>query len=71
MKVRKKSETLFDGDSASIILPSVSGYIEILLNHAPLNCVLSQGKITVDSKEFDIDGGLACISDNNIFVCCD
>jgi len=49
---------VFDGKVSSLSAPAETGYLGILLNHAPLMTKLKTGKITFKSE----DGGLNTIN---------
>ena len=64
--------TLFDGNAKMVVVPGVDGLIGILDNHAPLVSALKKGKVKVKTSEkeetFDIEGGVAEVSNNKIIV---
>jgi F-type H+-transporting ATPase subunit epsilon len=55
-------DTYFSGDVLSMILPGASGYLGVLVNHAPLVTPLMKGRIELlmanrSKKAFSVDGG--------------
>lgn len=65
-------ETRFDGAAVSATLPGAAGELTILPHHEPLVTTLKSGKVTVkttlDSKEFDVDGGVLECSGSRVVV---
>jgi len=46
-------QIFYEGETVSLIVPSVSGYLGILADHAPLVAKLSSGKITIHTLRGD------------------
>lgn len=42
---------IYEGQAVSLVAPSVSGYLGVLANHAPLVAQLAGGKITIRTQE--------------------
>jgi len=68
-------ENVFDGTVDEAILPGGDGEISIWSFHHPGLFMLTEGKLTVKSKEikqeFFIKGGLARFDGNRLAVICD
>ncbi len=73
IKVRIISQTkpLFDAQCSSVTLPTATGQITILPNHASLITLLDMGQVFLtladsDTKEMLISGGTASFSNNEL-----
>jgi F-type H+-transporting ATPase subunit epsilon len=59
-------KTLYEGDASVVTLPSETGELSVLPNHAPIVTALKQGNVTVktssETKEFPIQSGFAQIN---------
>ena len=51
--IYSRDKVVYEGQAISLIVPSVSGYLGVLANHAPIVAKLSSGKITIRSLEGD------------------
>jgi len=49
--IYSSDQTLYEGEAISLIVPSVSGYMGVLADHAPLVARLSGGKITIRTRQ--------------------
>jgi F-type H+-transporting ATPase subunit epsilon len=49
--IYSSDKTIYEGKAISLIVPSVSGFLGILADHAPLVARLSSGKITIRTQE--------------------
>ena len=49
LKIISLKETLYDGDVASVTLPTTTGEITVLPRHAPIIGLLTQGTVSVHS----------------------
>ncbi|MCX5669557.1 MAG: F0F1 ATP synthase subunit epsilon [Candidatus Omnitrophica bacterium] len=47
VSIYSSDQTLYEGEAISLIAPSVSGYLGVLANHAPIVAKLVAGKITL------------------------
>lgn len=65
-------KVLYEGKAKSIIAPGPFGNFGILPGHTPIFIQLLKGKISIDVegaiKEFDIDGGLAKITQFKVII---
>jgi F-type H+-transporting ATPase subunit epsilon len=66
-------ETYFSGEVLSLIIPGSSGYLGVLLNHAPLVTPLLKGRIEIlmadrSKKAYAVDGGFFEIAYNKATV---
>jgi F-type H+-transporting ATPase subunit epsilon len=74
VSISTPDKTLYEGRISSLTVPSKSGYLGVLADHAPLIATLAGGKITLreDSnkqKTFDSkSGGLLKIAKNNVTI---
>jgi len=65
---------IFEGDVYGILLPGVSGYFELLDNHAPILSALGKGQIKIlkaksnTTEIFQIESGFVEMSKNNTIV---
>ena len=60
--IYSSDKTIYEGEVVSLVAPSVSGYLGILAEHAPLVAKLTTGKITLrflagDTRVIDSSGG--------------
>jgi F-type H+-transporting ATPase subunit epsilon len=58
LEIISPDKIIFSGEIQSISVPGVSGYFQILENHAPIISSLKYGKVTIkgnfdDSKRFE------------------
>ncbi|MCX5698544.1 MAG: F0F1 ATP synthase subunit epsilon [Candidatus Omnitrophica bacterium] len=44
-------QTLYEGEAISLIVPSASGFLGVLADHAPLVAKLAGGKITIRTRQ--------------------
>lgn len=44
-------QILYEGEGVSLVVPSASGYLGVLADHAPLVARLSSGKITIRTRQ--------------------
>jgi len=49
--IYSSDKIIYEGKATSLIVPSVSGFLGVLADHAPLVAKLSGGKITIRSRE--------------------
>lgn len=65
-------KTLFEGETTLITIPSETGELSVLPNHAPIITSLKKGTITVktksDSKTFPIESGFAEINQKQVIL---
>ncbi len=66
-------ETVYAGTIQSLILPSVSGKMEVLAEHAPAFIMLDKGVITVRvddaaTKTFKVESGYVQITHNDVKI---
>jgi F-type H+-transporting ATPase subunit epsilon len=66
---------IFEGEVYGLIVPGVSGYFELLENHAPIVAALGKGNMKVlkektgkASEEYIITGGFIEMSNNKTVV---
>jgi F-type H+-transporting ATPase subunit epsilon len=66
---------IFEGEVYGLIIPGVSGYFELLENHAPIVAALGKGNMKVlkektgkASEEYIITGGFIEMSNNKTVV---
>jgi F-type H+-transporting ATPase subunit epsilon len=66
---------IYEGEVYGILLPGVSGFFELLDNHAPIVAALAKGNLKVlkdkSGKEveiYNISGGFVEMSNNNTMV---
>jgi len=60
--IYSSDQTLYEAEATSLIVPSASGYLGVLADHAPLVARLSSGKITLrlstgKTRVIDISAG--------------
>ncbi len=62
----------FQGEADNIILPTLSGEIAVLSQHAPLISVLKPGRIRIKTKKEEIiiqaDGGVLQVLENSATI---
>lgn len=67
--------TVHEGESDSVSLPTDMGEIAVLNHHIPLVTTLKRGTVTVrsndSSKQFPITGGMAYTDGNQLVVLAD
>ena len=65
----------FTGEAFSVLLPGISGYFEILENHAPLVGALKEGKVRIKTKseelEYGISSGVVEVHHNKVSLLAD
>jgi F-type H+-transporting ATPase subunit epsilon len=65
----------FSGEAFSVILPGISGYFEILENHAPLVGALKDGNVRIKTQteelSFGISSGVVEVSGNKVSLLAD
>ena len=49
--IYSSDKIIYEGQAISLIVPSVSGFLGILADHAPLVAKLSGGKITIRTRQ--------------------
>jgi F-type H+-transporting ATPase subunit epsilon len=49
--IYSSDKIIYEGQVISLVVPSVSGFLGVLANHAPLVAKLSGGKITIRTRE--------------------
>lgn len=68
-------ERIFEGEADLVQLPGSDGLFEILKNHAPMIASLGKGKVKIalngTLQYFEINGGVAKVSENEIIVLAD
>jgi F-type H+-transporting ATPase subunit epsilon len=60
--IYSRDRIIYEGQAVSLIVPSVSGYLGVLADHAPIVAKLSSGKITIrtfkgDTNVIDLPSG--------------
>jgi F-type H+-transporting ATPase subunit epsilon len=72
LKVISPGETVLDGTADEVILPSFTGQLGILTNHAPLTTVLDIGVLRFKTNNqwqaIALMGGLAEVEENEVTV---
>lgn len=72
LKIITPERQIFEGEADLVQLPGSDGLFEILKNHAPMIASLGKGKIKIGNNNeyqyFEINGGVAEISNNEILV---
>ncbi len=73
VRIISQTKTLFDSECSSIILPTTTGQITILPNHASLVTLLDMGKVFLavadnGTKEMLINGGTASFANNELTI---
>jgi len=72
--IYSSDKTIFEGKVVSLVVPSESGFLGILADHAPLVARLSGGKITIrtfqgDTREIDSSaGGFLQVLQNQVIL---
>jgi F-type H+-transporting ATPase subunit epsilon len=71
LKILTPDEKLFEGEVESFVVPTQSGEITVLRNHAPLITLISIGEIKVNTKEgvqkFLVQGGVIDVKETSNF----
>ena len=49
--IYSSDKVIYEGEAISLIVPSASGFLGVLADHAPLVARLSNGKITIRTRE--------------------
>ena len=71
-KPEDPESVIFEGPSASVLLPGTEGEFEVLDFHRPVISRLKEGVIVVDNeKGFSIKGGVASMSKQQLLVIVD
>lgn len=52
--IYSSDKIIYEGQIASLVVPSVAGFLGVLANHAPLVAKLSSGKITMHTQEGNV-----------------
>jgi F-type H+-transporting ATPase subunit epsilon len=74
LTVSTVTESKFDGEALSILLPGSEGVLEILADHEPFITTLKAGMVTIkteDSKyeeKFSIENGILEVANNRVVV---
>ena len=74
LKVELQTPTnqVFSGEAASVIIPTVDGFIGVLPGHAPLITLIGSGNLqiknVIQNLIFKIDGGFAEIKSDHINI---
>ncbi len=76
LEIITTEKEVFKGEVTSIKFPGILGEFEVLNNHAPIISTLTSGVIRVITSEnntenFDINGGVIEMQNNNIIVLAD
>jgi len=75
LEICSPEKILFSEKVEAIVAPAYEGYLGVLVNHAPMICLLQPGelKITKDNKEqfLIISGGLMEVYKNNVLILAD
>ena len=69
LRIVTPERVFFEGPVVSIIAPGTSGYLGVLIDHAPLVTTVGKGKFTFRTEEgriqrLKIDGGFLEVLDN-------
>ena len=68
-------KNIFRGPVKALKVPAYEGYLGVLVNHAPLICLLKNGNITARTKDqtlsFTTTGGLMEVLDNQVTILAD
>ncbi len=74
LTVSSVSESMFDDEALSMVVPGVDGEMEILAEHEPLISTLKAGTITIKTKDnpegekFAIEKGILEVANNRAVV---
>ena len=73
LEIRTPNKSVYIGEVTLVQLPGIDGLFEILENHAPLVAALQKGSVKIQKQggqeqRFDINGGVAEVSQNNVLV---
>lgn len=75
LEIITPDKKLYEGEVSYIQLPGVEGSFEMLNNHAPIISTLKAGKIkltdTIDTKMFEIKGGVVEMNNNKVIILAD
>ncbi len=70
--VYKLDQILYEGEAEMVVLPSETGELSILPNHAPITTSLKKGNVKIknknDVKELNIENGFAQINQKQIIL---
>ena len=74
VEIISPSDTLYNGETTSVTVPSKMGPFTLLEHHAPIVAILEAGKVSLtdangETKEFDIKGGFTENHDNQLTIC--
>jgi F-type H+-transporting ATPase subunit epsilon len=68
-------KNIFRGSVETLKVPSYKGYLGLLVNHAPIICLLKAGNITAQTNDqllkFTTSGGLMEVLDNKVTILAD
>ena len=66
---------IFRGPVEALKVPAYKGYLGVLVNHAPIICLLKTGNITARTKDqtlsFSTNGGLMEVLNNKVTILAD
>lgn len=70
LSIIESQGTLFEGGVYSLSVPAEDGYLQVLVDHAPLIATLKEGTVKIKDKKGDIQtweikGGFLEVSHNN------
>ncbi len=74
LTISSVSESMFDDEASSVIVPGVDGEMEILAEHEPIISILKKGTITVkteenkDGEKFVIEKGVLEVANNRVVI---
>lgn len=68
LKIYSLTETLFEGETDSISLPTSDGEITVLKGHIPLITILKEGEIKFSNQVINIKKGFAEIDGKKVVV---
>jgi len=64
--VISNTQTIFEGQAESVILPGDEGEYEILDFHRPIISLLKRGNIVIDGVDFPVRKGVAKFSEEEL-----
>ena len=59
---------VFQGNARQVVLPGEDGEVSVLGYHAPMLCVLGEGRVQIDELDVPVQGGLACVTHNAVTI---
>ena len=76
LSIATLEKVIFEEEIHSVSVPGVSGYMEVLANHAPILALLQKGKVTVvtqkqERQTYTISGGLLEVALNKAILLAD